>query len=878
MTTSPAVSTHWLIPRWVDLIRRHAALAVICTVAVTGVAAWYVASNLSINTDTSDMLSADLPFRQDAERIDRAFPQFEDSIVVVINGSTADQADDAALALAAKLGHDKSLFRSVFDPAGSRFFRRNGLLFLDRDELSRLIDRLATAQAFLGTLGRDPTLRGLFKVLGLVLEGDGGDAPPGEIATVLEAIADVAEKQRAGTPGLLSWRALMEGKALSPEDRRRVIIVQPVMDFGSLQPAARPIAEIRRLAADLNLTPKRGVRVRLTGSAPLSEEELDSTVRGMGLAAVVSLVLVVGLLFWGLRSVRMALATIITLLSGLVLTAAFATAAVGALNLISVAFAVLFIGLSVDFGIHFALRYGEGRRLGAPHDEALAEAAEGTGGALTQCAVAAAIGFMSFLPTDYVGLAELGLISAGGMFIALGANLTILPAILTILPPRLDTIADVGDSGPPPLVQLVARWPRVVIAGALLLAASASIVLPQTRFDFDPLNLKDPSSESVSTLLDMMTDTNSAPYSVDVLAGDLDRAAALAGRLDKLEGVRDAITLKSFVPTGQDDKLEIIEQAALFLLPALGAPQVAQDAAQDRLAASREIRRVLSRFAADDRNRAKPAVAGARHLDGLLAAMLDSGDARLSLIELERRLLHNLPGRLGALRLSLEAGPVTLADLPQALRSRHVAADGQARVEIFPKGDLRDSEALEHFVTAVRTIAPGASGGPVTILEAGRAVVRSFLFAAAVSVLAISLLIAVLLRRARDIVMVFTPLSLAAMLTMAASVVLDVPFNFANVIVLPLLFGLGVASAIHLVMRLRRNAGSSLSMVGSTPRAVVFSAATTMGSFGSIALSSHPGTASMGLLLTIAITLTLICTLTVLPALFLLSYEASSAP
>ena len=156
--------------------------------------------------------------------------------------------------------------------------------------------------------------------------------------------------------------------------------------------------------------------------------------------------------------------------------------------------------------------------------------------------------------------------------------------------------------------------------------------------------------------------------------------------------------------------------------------------------------------------------------------------------------------------------------------------------------------------------------------------VRSFLFAAAVSVLAISLLIAVLLRRARDIVMVFTPLSLAAMLTMAASVVLDVPFNFANVIVLPLLFGLGVASAIHLVMRLRRNAGSSLSMVGSTPRAVVFSAATTMGSFGSIALSSHPGTASMGLLLTIAITLTLICTLTVLPALFLLSYEASSAP
>lgn len=870
MRVFSAAYIHRLIPRWVELVRRFAVPTLICALLAAGLSGWYVAANLSINTDTSDMLSADLPYRQDSKRIDRAFPQFEDNIVVVIDAATADQADDAALALARRLRGDKQMFRSVFDPAGSAFFRRNGLLFLDVPELNRLIDRLAGAQAFLGTLGRDPTLRGLFGVLGLALDGQGqGAPPPGEIAGMLDAVARTAEAQLAGRSGLLSWRALMEGKTPAPEDRRRVIVVEPVMDFGSLQPAAKPIAAIRRIAAEIKPGTAEGVRVRLTGTAPLAEEELTSTVKGMGYAAMLSLVLVVGLLFWGLKSPRMALATITTLLIGLVLTAAFATAAVGELNLISVAFAVLFIGLSVDFGIHFALRYGEGRTQGSSHAVALAEAAEGTGGALVLCAVAAAIGFLSFVPTDYVGLAELGLISAGGMFIALVVNLTVLPAVLSVLQPRLRVFPSVFDSDSP-TVGLILRRPGAIVVGAAVLAVAAAFVVPDTRFDFDPLNLKDPKTESVSTLFDMMSGGNAAPYSVDVLADDLDRAVALASRAAQLEQVREAITLASFIPGGQEEKLQIIEQAALFLLPALAGPSPRTElAARDRLAAVAGLRHVLSRFTASSgADGPDAALAAARRLDTVLGTMTAAdGNGARALAELERRLLANLPGRLEALRLSLEAGPVTAANLPPALRSRHVAADGRARVEIFPRGDLRQRDELERFVAAVRTVAPRASGGPVTILEAGRTVVEAFVFAAVLSVVAISLMIAALLHSARDIGLVFAPLGLAALLTMAASVLLDIPFNFANVIVLPLLFGLGVASAIHFVMRLRQTAANERVMATSTPRAVVFSAATTMGSFGTIALSAHPGTASMGLLLTIAISLTLVCTLLVLPAL-----------
>ncbi|MEE9544628.1 MAG: MMPL family transporter, partial [Rhodospirillales bacterium] len=235
--------------------------------------------------------------------------------------------------------------------------------------------------------------------------------------------------------------------------------------------------------------------------------------------------------------------------------------------------------------------------------------------------------------------------------------------------------------------------------------------------------------------------------------------------------------------------------------------------------------------------------------------------------DLENRLLSSLPRRLLMLKQSLEAEPISIETLPESLKKRHVAADGRARVEVYPKENMKDREALARFVGAVRKLAPQASGSPVVIFEAGKVVVAAVGDAAVLAVVMISVLLAVILKSFKDVVLVFMPLLLAVLLTIATSVLLGLSFNYANVIVLPLLFGLGVASGIHLVLR-RRNEGDTAGIfVTSTPRAVVFSGLTTIGSFGTIALSGHPGTSSMGLLLAISITLTLACTLVVLPAL-----------
>lgn len=860
-----------LLGAWMRLVVAGAVPIVVLALLLTGVAAWTTVTRIGVNTETTDMLSEELPFRRDDRAIKAAFPQWVDVISIVVEGATPEQADAAAARLAADLAPRTDRFRSVFYAPGDPFFRRNGLLFLPLDALQRLSDRLAEVQPLLAALSRDPSLRGLGRVLTQALEAARAPGAPqaglretlaptlGRMAAAVESVA--ASREGRGTIQPLSWSRLTGAPAAEAEaDRRRFILVQPVLDFASFEPAAAAIETVRARAAALGLDAADGVRVRLTGTPVMFQEELRSVSAGMGVAGALSAALVTLLLTLGLRSARLVGAAVATLLAGLVWTAGFAAVAVGELNLISVAFAVLFIGLSVDFGIHFALRYQEALDGGAREPRAaLLEAAHSVGGPLTLCAVAAAAGFFAFFPTSYRGLSELGLISGVGMFIALFANLTLLPALLSLFPsrPRPSAARRSPSAAAFAAFAAVAARPRPILAGALVLALAALAAVPFARFDDDPLGLRDPSSESVATLHDLIDDPRVQPYEASFLADDLAEAEALAARLEALPEVDAAVTLADFVPRDQAAKLDVLAETSFFLGPvltptaAVPAPTVAE-----QRAAVAALRRQL--------DQAGGALAPqARRLAKALDRVRLDGPG---IAALEAALVGGLPGRLTRLRAALEAEPVTAADVPRPLVERYRARDGRALVEVRPSGDLRDADARRRFVDAVRSVREDATGSAVIITEAGRAVLRAFFEAAALAIVAITLLLLAVLRSVRDAGLVLMPLFLAALLTVAATVALSLPFNFANVIVLPLLFGLGVASGIHIVMRARRR-GTWDVMTTSTPRAVLLSALTTIASFASLALSSHRGTASMGLLLAVAITLTLLSTLVVLPAL-----------
>ena len=534
---------------------------------------------------------------------------------------------------------------------------------------------------------------------------------------------------------------------------------------------------------------------------------------------------------------------------------------------------MLFIGLGVDFSIHFSLRHREEAARGQDHDKdsdrALVGAAQSVARPLMLSAICAAAGFYAFLPTDYLGLAELGFISGGGMFIALIANFTVFPALLALLPGG-------RVAGPPAAPRFAAvqqgirRHHRVIVLAAMLLGIAALAAPFFARFDFNPLNLKDPASESVATFLDLAADDGAAAYAIDLLVADAETAAAEARRLAALPEVDRALSLASFVPADQDEKLELIDEMAIFLAPVLesGDPAERPDAAAHGEALDL-LQQRLDGFAAAGSGAPQSAmVESARRLAAAFGRFRDRlGGDGAALDDLDRRLTAYLPGFLDDLRLAMTARPVVAADLPETIRSRWLAADGRARVQILPPGGTTDNAALRTFAEAVLTAAPGASGGPVTINEAGKAVIAAFKEATLWAVLAMVVILAVVLRRLLSIVLVLAPLVLAALLMTATAVLLGLPFNFANIIVLPLLFGLGASSAIHLVMRQARAANTHDVLASSTPRAVLYSTLTTIASFGSLMLSGHRGMTSMGALLTIALAGTLVCTLVVLPAL-----------
>jgi hypothetical protein len=849
---------------WVDRACRRPILVVfLCLAAALGLL-WLAVATLTINTSTNDMLSAELPFRQNEDALERAFPQLVDTLTIAVEAPGALAAEAAAESLAAALGSQPEVVRSVFLPQGGAFFRQNGLLYLSLEELQALGDRLAGAQPLLSALQADPSLRGLADLLEQAVAEDaaGGE----ELAVLLDRLAAVAEALPGDPAARLSWSALFSDAEETAEDRRRFIVVKPVVDFASLEPMADTVAAVEAAAERLGLTEAKGYRLRLTGQELMLQDELVSVRSGIGLVGLLSALLVAVVLFAGLRSWRLAVPILVTLAAGLAWTAGFAALAVGELNLISVAFAVLFIGLSVDFGIHYALRVQESQAEGSPQAAALTAAAVLLARPLLLCALSSALAFFAFFPTAYRGLSELGLIAGAGMFIALFLNLTLLPALMRLMPApagaaHLGPVARAGAA----LQHGAARWARGLATLGLLLAAAAVLALPEARFDDDPLNLRDPDSPSVAALLELMADPRVAPYSAQVLTSDLAQAQVLAPRLAALPEVEAAVTLSDFVPQDQEAKLAVLDQLALFLSPLFTAPPPA--AAPDDAERAAALERLQATLATVPDSLQPAAGRLLRVLEGL---------GRVTPAQLEAAWLGGFPAALDRLLDGLEAAEVALDSLPPELAARYLAAAGPdagtVLIEVIPAEDLRDQAARERFVDTLQALVPDVSGAPVTIVEAGRAVVNAFFQAMALALLVITLLLLAVLRSLLDALLVLAPLLLAALLTVAVGVVINLPFNFANVIVLPLLLGLGVDSGIHYVIRAREAAGgAAVGAANSTPRAILLSALTTLASFGALSISQHPGTASMGRLLTIAILLTLVCVLAFLPALLALA-------
>jgi hopanoid biosynthesis associated RND transporter like protein HpnN len=849
------------LARWIDAVCRRAWLVVAVALAAGGGSLYYTATNVRIDARIDQMLSSALPFRQAEIALKAALPKTRNTLAIVVEGRTAEDADEAAQGLADRLAAHKDRFHNVLYAEGLPFFRQNGLLYLSLDELESVSDRLAEAQPLLASIANDPSLRGLADVFDLAV-GQADAKAAAALAPAIDKMAEAVEGLAEGNAMPMSWRSLLSGDKAEPlTDRRKFIVVRPVRDLGSLKPVGAAVKTIQAAAVSLGLTADKGIRIRVVGNALMLQEELETVRDGIGFVGLLSFALVLVLLLMGLKSLRLVVAALITLILGLIWTAGFAVVSFGALNIISVAFAVLFIGLSVDFGIHFTLRYREAIAGGTDSDTALRDAGLGVGGALFLSAVTAAFGFLSFLPTDYRGVSELGVISGVGMFIALLANLTVLPALIHLMPLTAGRSRPVTGAVAGHYDAFVKAHAGKIAAAAVAFGIAGAASLPFAWFDDDPLNLRDPRSPSVAALLDVLDDPRAEPYGLEILAKDLDAAERLKLRLKAIPTVKGASTLLDLVPGDQDDKLAVIDDMALVLTPVIepASPRPAPTDTQRQIALGK-LRGSLEKANGTLAKSAKR-----------LSAALDRLPPEAgSLRRLEQVLVGGFTRMRDRLAGALDARPVAMTQVPVPLRERMLTDDGRAIVNVKPAEDLRDPETRRRFAHAVRAVAPTAVGPPVRFTAVGEAVIGAFQEAAAIAFFIIVIFLFFVLRRTGDVAMVLAPIILALLLTVASAVALQAPFNLANIIVLPLILGLGVAFGIQIVCRSRTETQTQL-METSTPRAVLFSALTTTGSFGALAMSNHPGTASMGALLTVAIGFTLCCTLLVLPALLELS-------
>jgi uncharacterized protein len=828
--------------------------AVALLLAAAGIFAIY--ARLGVTTDTDGLFSASLPWKHRQAELRAAFPQGEELLVVVINAAIPEEADSTASALTEALRADKVHFSSVRQPDASPFLERNALLFLDVDPLQDLLDKTIDAQPFLGYLAEDPSLRGLVQALSLIAEGV--KRKQANLTSFTPELEAFHQALAAPDPSPMSWQNLLAGSVTSLAGRYRFVLAKPQLDYGALQPGAAATQAIRDAAAKLEFVRNGAAHVRITGSVALDDDEFATVVQGAAGGLIGSLLLVTLWLLIAVRSWRLILPIVLTLLFGLDLTAAFAALAVGTLNLVSVAFAVLFVGLAVDFAIQFTVRFRDINFRTPNIVAALGETGRLSGGQILVAALATAAGFLAFSPTSFAGVAQLGLIAGVGMLIAFVCTLTILPALIALFRPALEA-GEVGFAWARPIDAGIVRQRRPVLIVAALLALMGACLLPWLHFDSDPLHTKNQTSESVRTLNDLIVDPVTSPYSIEILQPSVTAALALEPSLRALTTVDSVLSIDSLVPDDQARKLPMVADAASILMTSLNAPPDPHpDAAAIRAAVVAALPAMME--AAANLPDGHPMKAIAEDLQRLRQAP----DERL--IAVDAALTRFLPAQLAQLRTVLQATPVTRADIPADLAIDWVTRDGRAKLEVVPKHDaVRDSAGLHRFVAEVAGVVPGAGGAAVTIVRSADTIVAAFQVAALGALAAITVILAVALRRLLDTMLVLAPMLLSSLLTVIVAVTLPLPLNFANIIALPLLLGVGVSFNVYFVMNWR--AGRSAPLSSATARAILFSALTTGTAFGSLALSRHPGTASMGALLLVSLGCTLIATFAFVPAL-----------
>ncbi len=832
--------------RWTALIINHPLkiIGYLILLSLVGLGLFLVEGRL--NSDLGQLIEPgeENTWYQANERYKQSFPMHLQTAILVVRGDDQAVTQAATKAIATALS-DSQAFERIFAPGIDPFVQNNRLFFLTKDELALWLE------------GTEFNFGALVRMTEQI-----------NLANALLIIADTMTS-RSGLPLPISVERLAEGLAtgeaqgqafyplVDPDQTHffELILVNGKQDLQEALPNAQIVETLESILENTMLP--NTVRVELTGEVVLAHEEIGAALSGIEIAGLISILLLGLILTFGIGDFRVIMSIFALLATGIGLTLGFATLAVGSFNTLSMLFVVMFFGLGVDFAVHFALRL---KAQGAITADSLQAAIEDMAPVLILCTFTSAIAFLSFVPTAYTGMGELGLISAGGMVFALILTLFMIPTILRRWPARSKAFPEIPfKTKLPSGLQSAATGLLIVMLPLAVYFAS------QLNFDYSVLSMRDPDSKAMAALTRLQKDSQQTDYSVSVLADSAAEARRLKVLLTPLTPVGNVQIPEDLIPTAQREKAAMIEPVAT-LYQELWEPEALENESIPLSLALEYLIESQPGMTRKQQARAGQIQQTAQHFE-------QNQDA---LENFESALQVQLADSLTELQALLNAKPFRIEDIPNHFRERLISSTGAHLVTIQPAEALDSKQATDRFIHSIQTITPDIAGRSAVEWGIGDVVVEAFQTATLYTLVGVLIALLIYFRHLLTAVLVLIPIAFTLILTFAMCALFDLPLNMANILVAPLIIGLGVDSGIHITHRFFSTGAKEFEPA--TRRAILISGLTTLGTFLSLVLSPHQGAASIGLILAIAITWLLILSLFLLPTLLRFSSHHGLIP
>jgi hypothetical protein len=875
-------------------LQRFAWPIIALSLVLAGLSVYYAVTHLAFRTNRNDLVAGEQKLIARSEQLDKAFGSHDGLMVVAENGHRSNSIAFAE-ALAKELRCYPKEFPEFFYRLSPDRFKQWALLYLEPKDLVRLKTNLLENRQIMEGLAASPNLTGYFQVINgeitrsmighlfteFLEEGEAEEKLPDlsflnatlrQLQQRLEGDGTYVSPLKSFFPGELADLS-QEGYLFTENDKYLLFLITPEED--GYATSSRTLALLRQIVGQV----KAGfphLKAGVTGPVALEADEMSGAMKDIALATWLSLMGQMLLLIIFLRSLKRPLLECVVLVTGLCLTFGVATLVVGHLNLLSMVFAPLMLGLTIDYGIHWYCRLEEEQKNQKRCSlETLGYTMQRAAPGIIYAAVAAAFSFLPLAFTGFKGLAEMGYILALGMLLMLVVTLVLLPALVMVTEKCRPTQAPHESGSPRPFLALAWKRPGVVAVLGLGMMALGGLSFSHVSFDLNPLHLQNQNTESVVWEMKLLKDSRYSTAYGALTANSLEELEAKSQKLKQLATVSHVESALSFLPGGVEAKRAMLQE----LRPIFA--QVEFPRAPANPSPPQELAEVLGRInfkltqARNGLENAEDSVTKTQILEAtsllnrvilLLNPQLHPESVARA-ADFEKRFFGDLKNMWDLLKENLLAAPPSLKDLPPEVKRRFVSSQGELLLRVFPSLDIWEQEPLEKFVDDLKSVDPEAVGDPVLLHHFNLAFRDACLWAAGIALAAISVMLLLLFRSLKLTLLALLPLFVGTGWTLNMMWLLNLPFNQANVLFLPLILGEAIEFGIIILVRWQmEESARAITLPASTAKGVALAALTTTLGFGSLMISGHQGVFSLGLLATVGSLSVLLASLSVLPA------------